>query len=137
MQQEGTISHLGVLRCGISNRLRSARGLGCAKTKSRRAANRDNEFSPPDVDCHVTLPWGSFPCNGETLPRFDRAVCGYFMLGGQPKTCMPGLGLGEPIEWTFRQIAISAVRILKRSQFRSIRERSFSSFSSFWGFHTA
>jgi hypothetical protein len=44
---------------------------------------------------------------------------------------------GEPIEWTFRQIAISAVRILERSQFLSIRERSFSSFSSFWGFHTA
>jgi hypothetical protein len=44
---------------------------------------------------------------------------------------------GEPIEWNFRQIAISAVRILERSQFRSIRERSFSSFSSFWGFHTA
>ena len=44
---------------------------------------------------------------------------------------------GEPIEWTFRQIAISAVRILKRGQFRSIRERSFFSFSNFWGFHTA
>jgi hypothetical protein len=44
---------------------------------------------------------------------------------------------GEPIEWTLRQIAISAVRILERSQFRSIRERSFSSFSSFRGFHTA
>jgi hypothetical protein len=27
-----------------------------------RAAKRDKQFSPPDVDCHVTLPWGS--CNG-------------------------------------------------------------------------
>jgi hypothetical protein len=44
---------------------------------------------------------------------------------------------GEPIEWAFRQIAISAVRILKHTQFRSIRERSFSSFSNFRGFHTA
>jgi hypothetical protein len=51
--------------------------------------------------------------------------------------CVKTRRRGEPIEWTFRQIAISAVRILERSQFRSIRERSFSSFSSFRGFHTA
>jgi len=25
---------------------------------------------------------GIYPCNGRTLPRFDRAVCGYFTLGG-------------------------------------------------------
>src|SRR5262249_5929405 len=30
--------------------------------RRRRAAKRDKQFSPPDVDCHVTLPWGS--CNG-------------------------------------------------------------------------
>jgi hypothetical protein len=29
---------------------------------SRRAGERSNEFSSPDADCHVTLPWGS--CNG-------------------------------------------------------------------------
>src|SRR5262245_45832469 len=28
----------------------------------RRAAKRDNELPPSDIDCHVTLPWGS--CNG-------------------------------------------------------------------------
>jgi hypothetical protein len=33
------------------------------RPSGRRAAKRDNEFSPPDVDCHATLPWGS--CNGE------------------------------------------------------------------------
>jgi hypothetical protein len=32
---------------------------------------------------------------------------------------------------------IRVMRILKRGQFRSIRERSFFSFSSFRGFHTA
>jgi hypothetical protein len=51
--------------------------------------------------------------------------------------CVKTRRRGEPIEWTFRQIAISAVRILRRSQVRSIRERSFFSFSSFRGFHTA
>src|SRR5262249_43335121 len=29
----------------------------------RRAGKRSNEFSPSDVDCHATLPWGSCPCN--------------------------------------------------------------------------
>src|SRR5262249_21227819 len=28
----------------------------------RRAAERDDKFSPPNIDCHVTLPRGS--CNG-------------------------------------------------------------------------
>ena len=40
-------------------------GLLCDR-RSRprsRAAKRDYEFSPSNVDCHVTLPWGS--CNGE------------------------------------------------------------------------
>src|SRR5713226_9619426 len=51
--------------------------------------------------------------------------------------CVKTRRRGGPIEWTFRQTAISAVRILKRSQFRSIRERSFSALSRFRGFHTA
>jgi hypothetical protein len=33
-----------------------------------------------DVDCHVTLPRGHSHAMG-TIPRFDRAVCGYFTLG--------------------------------------------------------
>jgi hypothetical protein len=51
--------------------------------------------------------------------------------------CVKTRRCGEQIEWTFRQITIRVMRILKRGQFRSIRERSFFSFSSFWGFHTA
>jgi hypothetical protein len=39
---------------------------------------REYESSPSELDCHVTLPWGSYPCNGRTLPRFDRAVGDYF-----------------------------------------------------------
>src|SRR5208337_751723 len=38
---------------------RRKRPRGC------RAAKRANEFSPSDVDCHATLPWGSCPCNME------------------------------------------------------------------------
>ena len=43
----------------------------CARAperQRRRACKRDNEFSSPDVDCHVTLLWGS--CNGgnDTTP---------------------------------------------------------------------
>src|SRR5262249_5314250 len=30
----------------------------------RRATQRGDEFSPSDVGCHATLPWGSCPCNG-------------------------------------------------------------------------
>jgi hypothetical protein len=60
--------------------------------------------------------------------------CGREMLAA---SCVKTRRCGEPIEWTFRPVTISAVRILKRSQFRSIRERSFSSVSSFRGFHTA
>src|SRR5208337_5374795 len=51
--------------------------------------------------------------------------------------CVKTRRCGEQIEWTFRQITIRVMRILKRGQFRSIRERSFFSFSSFRGFHTA
>ena len=51
--------------------------------------------------------------------------------------CVKTWRCGEQIEWTFRQITIRVMRILKRGQFRSIRERSFFSFSSFRGFHTA
>jgi hypothetical protein len=28
------------------------------RPRDRCATDRDNEFSPPDVDCHVTLLWG-------------------------------------------------------------------------------
>src|SRR5262249_47785990 len=40
--------------------------LGVRRDRPRRyrAAERDNEFSPSDVGCHATLPWGSCPCNG-------------------------------------------------------------------------
>ena len=45
---------------------------------------RGYEFSPPDVDCHVTLPWGSCPCNGVTIPRLNWGVRGYSRLEGVP-----------------------------------------------------
>jgi hypothetical protein len=31
------------------------------RPRGRRTAERGYEFSPPDVDCHVTLPWGVMP----------------------------------------------------------------------------
>src|SRR5262245_29714732 len=34
----------------------------CRERPCRRAAKRDNELPPSNMDCHVTLPWGS--CNG-------------------------------------------------------------------------
>src|SRR5262249_11222681 len=37
------------------------------RPRDRRAAKRGYEFSPSDVDCHVTLPWGACPCNGRTV----------------------------------------------------------------------
>jgi hypothetical protein len=37
-----------------------------------RAAKRDDEFSSLDVDCHVTLPWGS--CNGRDHITPSRAA---------------------------------------------------------------
>jgi hypothetical protein len=33
------------------------------RASGNSAAKRDNNFSPPDLDCHATLPRGS--CNGE------------------------------------------------------------------------
>jgi hypothetical protein len=48
------------------------------------AAKRDNEFSPSNVDRHVTLPWGSCPCNGgddTTLPSRGLRL---LVLEGQP-----------------------------------------------------
>src|SRR5262245_65554662 len=44
-------------QCGLL-RTRREGPRGC------RAAKCDNEFSPSDVGCHATLPWGSCPCNG-------------------------------------------------------------------------
>src|SRR5437879_6323980 len=43
------------------------------RPRRRRPAKRGYEFSPSDVDCHVTLPWGSCPRNGRTISRIDRA----------------------------------------------------------------
>ena len=39
-----------------------------------RPEERDNEFSPSDVNCHVTLSWGVMPMEG-TIPLINRAVC--------------------------------------------------------------
>jgi hypothetical protein len=47
-----------------------------------RAAKRDNKFSPLDV-LPCDPPRGPCPCDGSTLPRFDRAVCGYVMFKEQ------------------------------------------------------
>jgi hypothetical protein len=54
--------------------------LGLLRARSQRprcgsAAKRGCEFPSSNVD---------YPCNGRKLPRLDRAVCGYFSLGGQP-----------------------------------------------------
>src|SRR5215471_7891319 len=35
----------------------------CKLPRRHRTAKRGNEFSPPDIDCHVTFPRGSCPCN--------------------------------------------------------------------------
>jgi len=37
------------------------------------AANHDDEFSPPDMDCHAPLPRGS--CNGGTISHLDVLRC--------------------------------------------------------------
>src|ERR1700738_4668598 len=50
-----------------------------------RAAKRSYEFTPADVNCHATLPRGSCSCNGGTIPRFARAVCGYLRCEGPPR----------------------------------------------------
>jgi hypothetical protein len=65
--------------CLAVMRARRQRPSGCA-------AKRDNEFSPTNVDCHATLRWGSCLCNGGTIPRFARAVCGYVVRGDQSIT---------------------------------------------------
>ena len=59
---------------------------------SDRTAERGYEFSPSNVDCHVTLPRGVMPA-GATLPRFDCVVCGYVMSEDGPIT----LPLLQPI----------------------------------------
>ena len=53
----------------------------CARAASghaRRAAEQRDEFAPSDVDCHVTLQTGSFPCNAGqdiTLSARDARSC--------------------------------------------------------------
>ena len=50
------------------------------RPRDRRAAEkRDNEFSPPDVNCHVDSPVGGRVDAMEmTISCFDRAVCGRY-----------------------------------------------------------
>src|SRR2546423_9112788 len=63
-----------------------------------------NQFSSSNVNCHATLPWG--PCNGGTVPRSERAVCGIRRdRGGQQRgsiqqTCLAH-ALGNPfgVRW--------------------------------------
>src|ERR1700724_1388694 len=67
----------------LSQRWTGHRGRKCNRRGERtrcRAAKRDYEFPSPDMDYHATLPRGSCLCNGGTLPRFARTVCGYFTL---------------------------------------------------------
>jgi hypothetical protein len=52
----------------------------CRERPRRKAAERDDEFPPPDVDCHATLPWGSCPCNTATIPRFSEGTNNAFAL---------------------------------------------------------
>jgi len=50
---------------------------GRGEWRCSHTAKRDNEFSPPNVDCHVTLLWGSYPSNGEddfTLSEVERTM---------------------------------------------------------------
>jgi hypothetical protein len=46
------------------------------------------------LECHVTLPWGSCPCNGGMIPRFDRAVWATSRLEGPPSLCVSSGGIG-------------------------------------------
>jgi len=51
------------------------------RPRDRRAAKRGYEFSPSDVDCHMTLPRGVMLMQWRMIPRIDRAACDYFTLG--------------------------------------------------------
>jgi hypothetical protein len=42
------------------------------RASGNSAAKRDNNFSPPDLDCHATLPRGS--CNGRDHITTERAA---------------------------------------------------------------
>jgi hypothetical protein len=48
----------------------------------------------------VTLPRGSCPCNGEMIPRFDRAVCGCFHARSAAKNVLRRL-----MRWTVLRLA--------------------------------
>src|SRR5262245_50333164 len=50
------------------------------RPRSGCAAKRGNELSSSDVDCHVTLPWGSCPCNRDKISRFDDGTNNAFAL---------------------------------------------------------
>jgi hypothetical protein len=55
--------------------------LRVGRERSGSTAKRKYGFSPADVNCHLTLSLGSYPCNRGTIPRSGRAVCAYFTLG--------------------------------------------------------
>src|ERR1700730_3572169 len=72
MQLEGTISHLDVLRCGISARPMSVEGLGCAKTKSDLvvvpSAGRTFAFFCLNVTTSLKITGAVIPRNVFTQP---------------------------------------------------------------------
>jgi len=58
------MSKLGTTRSSLDPG-RKSRRFERRVPRNRRAAKRGNKFSASDVDCHVTLPCGSCPFNGE------------------------------------------------------------------------
>src|SRR5262245_24288302 len=52
----------------------------CREGPRGSAAECGNELSSSDVDWHVTLPWGSCPCNRGKISRFDDGTNNAFAL---------------------------------------------------------
>jgi len=74
----GQISARLVPRCQVKKSDHRQRRLLRARRewpRSRRAAERRQEFSSFDLACHVTLRLGGHSCNAAMIPRFHRAVC--------------------------------------------------------------
>src|SRR5258708_3640913 len=67
-RQHGTVRVAQEVVPNLRNCARAASGSATART-----AKREYELSPFDVDCHVTLPWGSCPCNGGTADLNPKA----------------------------------------------------------------
>src|SRR5262245_10185492 len=67
----------------------------CREGPRGSAAERGNELSSSDVDWHVTLPWGSCPCNRGKISRFDDGVSvgssatGRYASGGRAMSASP------------------------------------------------